>query len=141
MTDKDFYSPAEIKYSRAQCIWIIGNLDGADSWPPDFKVSGYSGKSKGGLNKRAYFDNVKVIYAEVERRLKLTKTDGKLLKAQILGGITEYEYLEPESQMALNFISLYDFRKRPKYYIFKKNSLYYHQKREQGLRLHSLKRK
>ena len=126
LTDPDFYSPGEIKYSRAQCIWILQNLDGADTWPPDFKVTGYSGKTKGGLNKRAHFDNVKVIFAEVDRRLKLTKTDGKLLKAQVLGGVTDYDSLEPEAQMALNFISLFDFRKRAKYSFWKRDRTYYY---------------
>jgi len=140
---KDWYSPGEIRFDRFQCIFIIFHLDSMSigQYPSDFKVTGYSGKKKGGINKRAYFDNPCVLSAEVSRRLKLTKTDGKLLKAQIQGGITEYEELEPEAQMALNFISIFDFRKRPKYYIFKKNSLYYRNKRGLGLRPASLNRK
>lgn len=127
---RDWYSPAEIRFTRYEVIWIIEHLEGADTWPPDFKVSGYSGKTKGGINKRAYFDNVKVIYAEVARRLKLTKTDGKLLKAQVQGGITEYEELEPEAQMALNYISLWDFRKRKiRYSLWKAQRHYYYDKK------------
>ena len=122
---KDFYSYSEIRFTRNQVIWILEHLDGADSWPPDFKVTGYSGKKKGGLNKRAYFDNPKVIIGEINRRLKFTKTDGKLLKSQVQSGITEYENLEWEAQNALNFLSLWDFRKRPRYFEWKKWRKYY----------------
>lgn len=128
MTDKDFYSPAEIIFSRPQIIWIIEHLDGADKWPSDFKVTGYSGKKKGGINKRAYFEAPKIIIAEVERRLEFTKTDGKLLKKEIKLGTTVFELLEPESQNALNFVSLWDFRKRPRYYEWKKWRKYYFKK-------------
>lgn len=128
---KEWYSPAEIRFSRYQVIWILEHLDSlsAGFWPPDFKVTGYSGKKKGGINKRAYFDNPIVIAAEVKRRLKLTKTDGKLLKAQVQGGITEFKELEWESQTALNFLSLWDFRKRPNYSVWRWNSKYYQKTR------------
>ncbi len=137
---KDFYSPGEIKFSRPQMIWIIEHLEilSAGIYPPDYKVTGYTGKKRGGFPRHGPFETPCIIAAEVKRRLKKTKTDGKLLKAQIQGGITAYEELEPESQMALNYISLFDFRKRPPYYVFKKNRLYYYLKSRAKLRLKGL---
>ena len=125
MTDKDWYSYSEIIFTRDEIIWIIANLEDADSWPPDFKVTGYTGKKRGGLNKRALFDNPRVISAEVNRRLDATGEDGKLLKWQVKAGITTFEYLESEAQCALNFMSVWDFRKRPSYTVFRKNWRYY----------------
>jgi len=127
---KEWYSPGEIRFNRFQCIFIIFHLESMSigQYPSDFKVTGYSGKSKGGINKRAYFDNPCVFSAEVSRRLKLTKTAGKLLKAQIQGGITDYEELEPEAQMALDFISIFDFRKRPSYPQWRARHKYYYDK-------------
>jgi len=99
-------------------------------WPPDFKYTGYTGGKKGRRFGPAYFEIPLCISGEVKRRLEFTKTDGKLLKAQIQGGITEYELLEPEAQTALNFISLFDFRKRPKYFEWKKWRKYYYKTRD-----------
>lgn len=124
---EEWYSPSEINYSREHCIFIILNLEDMKigRWPPEHKVTGYAGKTKGGINKRASFDNPCVIAAEIARRLKVTRVDGKLLKAQVQGGITDYELLEPESQMALDYISLFDFRKRPHYVQWCKRRRYY----------------
>ena len=137
---QDWYSPSEIKFSRHQVIWIIEHLESlsAGIYPPEHKITGYTGKRKGGYPSRAYFETPCQLSAEVSRRLKATKTDGKLLKAQIQSGVTDYELLEPEAQMALNYISLWDFRKRSPYYIFKKNSLYCRDKRRLKLRPYSL---
>ncbi len=129
---EEWYSPSEINYSREHCIFIILNLEDMKigRWPPEHKVTGYAGKTKGGINKRASFDNPCVVAAEISRRLKFTKTDGKLLKAQVQGGILDYELLEPESQMALDYISLWDFRKRPRpYSLWKAKRYYYHHRK------------
>ncbi len=128
----EFYTPGEIRYCRHQVIWIIAQLWFELKWPPDFIETGYAGSGKGGISKRTSFDNIKVTIAEVRRRLRVTKTDGKLLVAQIHGGVTDYELLEPESQMALDYISISDWRKRTKkttYALWKaKRSYYYNRK-------------
>lgn len=127
---KDWYSPSEITFQREEIIWILQNLDSLSAGirPPEHKETGYPGKKRGGISKRAYFEDPCMIAAEVSRRLKLTKTDGKLLKAQVQSGITNYEDLEPEAQMALNYIALWDFRKRPRYSFWKRDRKYYRQK-------------
>lgn len=124
---KEWYSPSEIYFSREHCIWILQNLDSlsAGIYPPEHKVTGYTGKKKGGFPSQAYFENPCILAAEVKRRLEYTKTDGKLLKAQVQGGIIDYELLEWEAQIALNFLSLWDFRKRPNYSVWRWNSKYY----------------
>ena len=124
-----WYPPREIRFSREHNIFILLNLEDMSEgrFPPEHKETGYAGKQKGGINKRAYFEVSCVLSAEVSRRLKPTKTDGKLLKAQVQGGITDYELLEPEAQMALDYISLWDFRKRPRpYSLWKAQRNYYH---------------
>lgn len=125
---EDWYSPSKINYCREHNIFIILNLEDmrAGRYPPEHKESGYSGKTKGGISKHAYFEASCMIGAEVYRRLKITGMDGKLLKAQVQGGIIDYELLEPESQMALDYISLWDFRKRPRPYSLWKAKRYYY---------------
>ena len=131
MKERDYYSPAEIVFSRPQIIWIISNLEEIESgrWPPDFKVTGYTGKSKSRRFGSAYFEVPCSISAEIKRRLKFTGKDGKILFWQIRAGLTIFEKLEPEAQMVLNFISLFDFRKRPTYRIWKNNWRYYRKNR------------
>ena len=133
---KDWYSPASINFSRENCIWIILNYDSLSRgiYPPECKESGYAGKTKGGINKHAHFENPCLLSGEISYRLRVTKTDGKLLKAQIQGGITDYELLEPEAQMALNFISLWDWRKRKTTYAQWKAKRGYYFKRRAGQR-------
>ena len=131
MIDKEWYSPGDIIFSRDQIIWIISNMDIIESgrWPTDFKVTGYTGSKKGRRFGPAYFEVPCSISAEIKRRLKLTGKDGKILYWQVRAeGVTRFEDLEPEAKMALNFISLFDFRKRPSYYVWKKNWKYYRKK-------------
>jgi len=129
---KEWYSPGEINFSREQCIFILQNLEdmSAGIYPPEHKITGYTGKKKHGFPSRAYFENPCMLAAEIKRRLEFTRTDGKLLKAQIQGGITDYELLEPEAQMALDYISLWDFRKRPHPYSLWKAKRYYYYHRK-----------
>jgi len=124
---EEWYSPASIKFSRSQIIWIITNLELIEEggWPPDFKITGYTGSKKGRRFGPAYFEAPLCISAEVKRRLELTKKDGKILLGQIKAGVTLFEDLEPEAKLALNFVSLFDFGKRPKYFEWKKWHKYY----------------
>lgn len=131
MLMEEWYSPSEINYCREHCIFILQNLEDmrAGRWPPEHKVTGYPGKQKGGISKHAYYEASCMIGAEVYRRLKVTKTDGKLLKAQVQGGIIDYELLEPEAQMALDYICIFDWRKRTRkipYAMWKAQRYYYH---------------
>ena len=75
----------------------------------------------------AYFIKPKAIWAEISRRLKLTKTDGKLLIKEIESmAKPNYDGLEyPESRCALDYISLFDFRKRPPYFQWRQRRRYY----------------
>lgn len=128
---KDWYSPAEIRYTRDHNVFIILNLEDMSigRWPPDPKETGYSDTQRRGISKHAHFEKACICSADVSYRLEFTKADGKTLKVQVQGGITDYELLEPEAQRALDFISLFDFTKRPKYYVWKKNRKYYRKRR------------
>ncbi|MBU2060077.1 MAG: hypothetical protein KKB38_20395 [Gammaproteobacteria bacterium] len=141
MPNEEWYSPAAITFQREQIIWILTNMETIEAgrWPPDFKITGYSGGKKGRSFGPAYFEVPCAISAEVKRRLKLTKLEGKLLYWQVRSGVTRFEDLEDEAQMALNFVSLFDFRKRPKYYIWKYNWRYYRKHRPK-LRVNILKK-
>lgn len=154
----EWYSYATFRFERQQILWALINYDDFDvgDWPPvppEFITDEYDKESKKWIKvrkarstytdaptgkrpvqKKAHFENAKIIIGEISRRLKLTKTDGKLLKAQVQGGVTDYEELEPESQMALNFISLFDFRKRPKYQQWRKDRIYNQRKGRVRLR-------
>ena len=124
---EEHYSPAEIMFSREQIIWIITSMEMIEEgkWPPDFKITGYTGGKKGRHFGPAYFEIPCTISGEVKRRLKLTKKDGKILYWQIGANfITRFEDLEPEAKMALNFISIFDFRKRAPYIQWSKQRRY-----------------
>lgn len=128
---KEWYAYSEVFFNREQVFWILANLDFLERglYPPEHKETGYAGKQKGGLPNRAYFENPCLLSAEIKRRLKVTKTDGKLLKAQVQGGIIDYELLEPEAQMALDYICIFDWRKRTRktsYALWKAKRYYYH---------------
>ncbi len=124
---KDWYSPGEILFKRDEIIWVLKNIELIEKgiWPPDFKPTGYTGSKRGRRFGHAYFEIPCTISAEVKRRLAAAGEDGKLLYWQVKAGITNFEDLESESQCALNFISLWDFRKRPAYYMWRKNWRYY----------------
>lgn len=160
----EWYSYSVFRHTREQHLWALSNYQCFDNgdWPPippEFITDEYDKESKKWIKvkkarstytdgpickrpvkKQAHFENAKVIIGEINRRLKLTKTDGKLLKAQVQGGITEYEELEPEAQMALNFISLWDFRKRKeRYSLWKAKRFWYYGKARTSLKPPRLK--
>lgn len=130
----NYYKPSEIIFSRDQIIFIIENLDLIETgiWPPDFKETGYTGGNKRRFGP-AYFEVPCSISAEVKRRLEATGKDGKILTYQIKSGTTEFDKLEHEAQCALNFISLWDFRKRTKYSTWKANWTYYKKRKAIGI--------
>lgn len=154
---KDFYSPwysyGVFRFTREQIIWAIDHrvfFDKENKWPPEpseyetDKFDKESGKWTKVIVKSSYVDtqgqrqfkpdapfiNSATIWGEISRRLELTKTDGKLLIKEIESmERPNYEGLEySESQSALNYISLWDFRKRPPYVQWKKQGTYYRRK-------------
>lgn len=152
---EDFYSPwysyGVFRFTRDQIIWVIDNrvfFEKENKWPPEpdeyetdkyesgewIKVQVKSGYvdiiGQGQFKSDASFINPGTIWGEISQRLKLTKTDGKLLIKEIeTMAQPNYEGLEyPESRCALNYISLSDFRKRPPYFQWKKQGAYYRRK-------------
>ncbi len=125
---KDWYSPSEIHFKREEILWVLQYIEMIEegNWPPDFKHTGYTGGSKGKRFGPAYFEVPVTISAEVSRRLDMTGADGKVLFWQVQAGETIYESLEYEAQCALNFMSIWDFRKRPAYSKWRKNWRYHH---------------
>ena len=126
----DWYSPSSIKFSRPEILWVLEHIELIEKgiWPPDFKITGYTGRKRGRRFGPAYFEVPVTISAEVNRRLAVTGEDGKILFWQVKAGITTFEYLESEAQCALNYMSLWDFRKRPKYSSWRKNWRYYQER-------------
>ena len=136
----------QFRWSREQNIWVIQNyyLFHEGMWPPEpkeYRTDEYVNKkwvwimraggsidghfiNRRGFSSEAYFCKPKEIISEIELRLKLTKTDGKLLMSNIWGGIGEYENLDSEAKNALNYISISDFRKRPNYATWKAKRRY-----------------
>ena len=129
---KDWYSPGEILFQRDEILWVLQYIELIEKgdWPPDFKETGYTGGKKGRRFGPAYFETPVIISAEVKRRLDAAGEDGKLLFWQVKAGITTFDDLESESQCALNFMSLWDFRKRPAYYSWRKHWRYRHRKND-----------
>ena len=127
---EDWYSPGEILFKREEILWVLQYIELIENgiWPPDFKSTGYTGGNRGRRFGPAYFECPVMISAEVKRRLEVTGQDGKILFWQVRAGITDFEDLESEAQCALNSMSLWDFRKRPDYYIWRKNWRYYQSK-------------
>jgi len=123
---KDWYSPGEILFQRDEILWVLQYIELIEEgvWPPDFKHTGYTGGKRGRRFGSAYFEVPITISAEVKRRLSATGEDGKLLFWQVKAGITNFEDLESEAKCALNFMSLWDFRKRPAYSIWRKGWRY-----------------
>jgi hypothetical protein len=113
----DWWKPSEIYFSREQCIWLIQYLDllKEGRWPPDPSGGYTDAAAQSSLSSHAIYETPCQFAAEIERRIEVTKRDGKLLIWQIRAGVELYEDLEPESKIALNYISINDFRKRSPY--------------------------
>ena len=106
MTQKDWHSPGEIRYTREEMIWGIQWLSFLEvgEWPPDYKETGYTG-SKGGRSTKTKFLPAALFFAEITARLKSTKEAGEALVDEIQSGITDYEGLSRPAKRALNYIS------------------------------------
>ena len=113
MTDKDWYSPGEIRYTRGQMLWGILHLSLLEigDWPPDHKVTGYTG-SQGSRNTKTKFLPAALFYAEITERLKTTGEAGEALVDEVQSGITEYEGLSRPAKRALNYVSGWRRRKQ-----------------------------
>ena len=111
MTNKDFYSPGEIRFAREEMIWLITWLPLLEkgTWPPEFRDSGYTG-SHGSRGHRAPFENASGFAGEVNARLSTTGEAGEALVDEIQSGVTDYEGLSRPAKRALNYIS--GFRRR-----------------------------
>ena len=150
---KDFYVPwysyGVFRFTREQIIWAISHRDSFDKgrWPREpskYETDEFDRERKewikvivestfvdliglGQLKADAYFISPKTIWADVTRRLELTKTDGKLLMKEIESMVQpNYNGIEfAEARCALDYMSLFDFRKRPEYWQWRKRWRYY----------------
>jgi len=76
MTDREWYSYGEIRFSRSQILWLIMHLEFApDGWPPEYKESGYVG-GKSSRKQRAPFEMPACIWAELRKRIEATGQNG-----------------------------------------------------------------
>ena len=77
---KEFYSPREIKFTRAQCLWLIWHLSELREgyWPTD--AAHYDLHiGKGTVQRKAYFEVPEDYAAEIEIRLERAGLDGLVL--------------------------------------------------------------
>ena len=125
MTQKDWYSPGEIRFQREEMMWLIKWLPFLEegTWPPEHKESGYTGYQKS-RSHRAPFENPVGFASEVHCRLNTTGEAGEALVDEIQGGITEYEELSRPAKRALNYISGFR-RRRLSYSLWKAQKKYY----------------
>lgn len=81
MVNNTWFSPAEIRFSQEQVVWLLQNLEILRSgcWPPEYKETGYSG-SKTTQKRRAPFDTPACILSELEKRIERAGIDGILLE-------------------------------------------------------------
>ena len=93
MKERDFYSPNQIRFSRAQLLWMMQNISILRSveWPPDCKVTGYTG-SKSGHNSRAPYENPAAVTAELLTRIEKCGPDGLIM---------ELVYSDPDNYTSL----------------------------------------
>ncbi len=94
MTDKDWYSYGEIRYSLEQILFLLLHKALLESgrWPPEHKDTGYTGSSKGRAYKHeGYFVKPIIIIAELKARLEATGFDGKLVVERYTNGYDELD--------------------------------------------------
>ena len=81
MTQKNWYSPGEIRFTRREALWLIQNLQilGSGLYPPEASnyvdIQGKTGRHK------APFETAADYYAEITSRLEKTGVDGLILEA------------------------------------------------------------
>ena len=129
---RDWFSYHEIYFCRTQMMWLILNIVelGKGNWPDNPDGSSYvdpaiTSKS---FRDEAYFVKASGLAGEVKTRLKKVGKDGQTLKEEISSGLCDYNLLSSVAKSALNYISIYDWRKRKISYIDWKKSKKYYQK-------------
>ena len=90
MTQKDHYSPGEIRFKVVEALWLIQNLDSLQvgHWPPD--ASNYTdiiGRTS--RRHKAPFETAVEFYAEITARLEKCGQDGLILEALEAWGKSE----------------------------------------------------
>lgn len=125
----EWYSYKGFNFNKEQVLWAIGNLETLRNglWPAEPKETGYTEaigirKSK---QTEATFVKPIGIAGELDWRLKRTKTDGKLLEAEVRASehLKFWTPLSDEAKMALNYISGWR-RKTLPYYQYKRQRIY-----------------
>ncbi len=94
MTQKDWYSYGEIRYTPEQIIFLLAHKELLESgrWPPQHIETGYTGSSKGRTyNTEGYFVKAVVTIAELNIRLAATNQDGKLVVERYTDGYDEID--------------------------------------------------
>lgn len=104
----EWYSPAEIFFSREQCLWLVSVA--LNGWPPDPHESGYVGEDKT-PSHHAPYEAVCCIAAELEKRLETTGEAGEALIDESQSfyehydRVIDYPLLSRPAKRALNYIS------------------------------------
>ncbi|KKN70418.1 hypothetical protein LCGC14_0431130 [marine sediment metagenome] len=82
-----WWSYGSIYFTLAQVKWLLEHLNELREgrWPPEHKVSGYTGSPKRVIRKEGSFVRPAIIAAEMDVRLSKTGNDGLLLEARYNG--------------------------------------------------------
>ena len=82
MTQKDWYSPGEIRFTTRQVLWLIQNLGSLQigHYPPEASNYIDTGGSKG-TRHQAPFETAAGYYIEITERLERCGQDGLILEA------------------------------------------------------------
>jgi len=105
----EFYSPADIHFTREQMIWLITWLTLLEEgkWPKNPKETGYTETPRVQTSRshRAPFQTPAEYFSEVTARLKSTRDAGEVLVHEVQHGLDAYELLSPVAKRALNYCS------------------------------------
>jgi len=89
LTQKDWYSPKEIRFKVRESLWLIQNLESLRDghWPPD--ASNYVDiLGRRGASHKAPFGTAAEYYAEITDRLEQCGQDGLILMAMEAWGMS-----------------------------------------------------
>ena len=89
----EWYSPASIKYSEVQILWLLRNVLFQDTWPSDHKETGCAGGKGKTPGYHANYETIKIIIGELNARLKQCGIAGWYLEDLTRNDYVDYDYL------------------------------------------------
>tara|TARA_Y100000310_G_scaffold205386_1_gene205727 strand:+ start:108 stop:539 length:432 start_codon:yes stop_codon:yes gene_type:complete len=84
----EWYKPSDIRFRPEHVAWALEHLQDLEEgyWPPDPHDSGYTDVHGPKRNHNAYFEQAVLLSAEINTRLAMCGTEGKLAKQCLAEG-------------------------------------------------------